>query len=203
GSFPGNLRLVLVLRPTALLQRTLSDILFKFNKDEFKMKVPVIMLSSVTELHSYIERSQLTRELGGTQAYSHDQWISHRTVTAQLQQVCDKLATFSEAARWCDEGIYLLASQPVDRCQSHEGAQAALQDLEQYLGTAGQNLLADHSAVCTRYETVLTQELRDQVEKVLQKQSSMQEMFDKRSISLKKLAAKQTRPVQRAYDSES
>lgn len=41
GSFPGNLHLVLVLRPTALLQRTLSDFLFKFNKDEFKMKVPV------------------------------------------------------------------------------------------------------------------------------------------------------------------
>lgn len=41
GSFPGNLQLVLVLRPTTLLQRTLSDILFKFNKDEFKMKVPV------------------------------------------------------------------------------------------------------------------------------------------------------------------
>lgn len=67
---------------------------------------------------------------------------------------------FSQAARWCDEGIYLLASQPVDRCQSHEGAQAALQDLEQYLGTAGKNLLADHNAVCTQYEMVLTQELR-------------------------------------------
>lgn len=37
---------------------------------------------------------------------------------------------------------------------------------------------------------------QDQVEKVFQKQTSMQEMFDKRRISLKKLAAKQTRPVQ-------
>ncbi|MED6267752.1 hypothetical protein CHARACLAT_015250 [Characodon lateralis] len=45
GSFPGNLQLVLVLRPTTLLQRTLSDILFKFNKDEFKMKVPVRITS--------------------------------------------------------------------------------------------------------------------------------------------------------------
>lgn len=45
GSFPGNLQLVLVLRPTTLLQRTLSDILFKFNKDEFKMKVPVRTVS--------------------------------------------------------------------------------------------------------------------------------------------------------------
>lgn len=37
---------------------------------------------------------------------------------------------------------------------------------------------------------------QEQVEKVYQKQASMQEMFDKRKISLKKLAAKQTRPVQ-------
>ena len=40
----------------------------------------VIMLSSVTELHSYIDRTQLTQELGGTQEYCHEKWISHRTV---------------------------------------------------------------------------------------------------------------------------
>lgn len=37
---------------------------------------------------------------------------------------------------------------------------------------------------------------QDQVEKVFLKQTSMQEMFEKRRVSLKKLAAKQTRPVQ-------
>lgn len=41
GSFPVNLQLVLVLRPSTLFQRTLSDIFYKFNRDEFKMKVPV------------------------------------------------------------------------------------------------------------------------------------------------------------------
>lgn len=34
------------------------------------------------------------------------------------------------------------------------------------------------------------------MERNFQKQTSMQEMFDKRRVSLKKLAAKQTRPVQ-------
>lgn len=38
------------------------------------------MLSSVTELHAYIDPGQLTTELGGTQEYCHDSWISHRTV---------------------------------------------------------------------------------------------------------------------------
>ncbi|XP_063353324.1 guanine nucleotide exchange factor DBS isoform X8 [Pelmatolapia mariae] len=413
GSFPGNLQLVLVLRPTTLLQRTLSDILFKFNKDEFKMKVPVIMLSSITELHSYIDRTQLTQELGGTQEYCHEKWISHRTaiegfalmvkktaqtlqsfgtelaetelpneiqattillsthtskkekmkedilvalgqgsrllesinepvvrdpdhnmnqdelenlatvqrllsqldeterafdefwvrhqtkleqclqlrhfehnyreVRALLDQVSEKLATFSEvgispahadhifielttyeekvcevlvraaalsqegdeliqkshyaedsiqpkcselrtisetvnnnlrakkdhllkarelhhrlerASKWVDDGIYLLASQPVDKCQSHEGAELALQELERYLDNAGENQLTDLSTIWKDYEAVLNQQFRDQVEKVFQKQASMQEMFDKRRVSLKKLAAKQTRPVQ-------
>lgn len=34
------------------------------------------------------------------------------------------------------------------------------------------------------------------MQKVFQKQESMEEMFQKRQVSLKKLAAKQTRPVQ-------
>ena len=38
------------------------------------------MLSSVTELHAYIDPGQLTTDLGGTQEYCHDSWISHRTV---------------------------------------------------------------------------------------------------------------------------
>ncbi|XP_030007583.1 guanine nucleotide exchange factor DBS isoform X3 [Sphaeramia orbicularis] len=413
GSFPGNLHLVLVLRPTTLFQRTLSDFLFKFNKDEFKMKVPIVMLSSVTELHAYIDPGQLTTDLGGTQEYCHESWISHRTaieafalmvkttaqtlqafgtelaetelpndaeattnllhthtlkkdkmkedlrvalsqggrllecineplqtdpeysmthdemenlvtvqrllgqldetetafddfwerhhtkleqclqlrhfemhfreVRAQLDITSERLSGFSEvsvspahaehvlrelsshedkacevldralslacdgdrlienshyaedsirpkcselkgvceeinstlrskknfllramelhhalekASRWCEEGIFLLASQPVDRCQSQDGAEAALQELERYLDTALLHTLADRSAICCQYEAVLTTQLRDQVEKVFQKQSSVQEMFEKRRVSLKKLAAKQTRPVQ-------
>uniref|UniRef100_A0A673GM16 Guanine nucleotide exchange factor DBS-like n=1 Tax=Sinocyclocheilus rhinocerous TaxID=307959 RepID=A0A673GM16_9TELE len=412
GSFPGSLQLVLVLRPTALFQRTISDIFFKLNKDEFKMKVPVIMLSSVTELHSYIDRTQLTQELGGTQEYCHEKWISHRTaiegfalmvkktaqtlqsfgtelaetelpndveatsnlltvhtakkdtmkedlrialcqgsrllesineplvkdpdytmnhdelenlatvqrllgqldetetafddfwdkhqtkleqclqlrhfeqdfreVRAHLDMVYDRVSGFSEvgispahvehilkeltnhedracvldralalacdadqlieashyavdsilpkcselravceeisgvleakkthllkamelhqclekATKWCDDGIYLLASQPVDKCQSQDGAESALQDIERYLETANQHKLTDLSGIWRDYESVLTQDFKEQVDKVFQKQLSMQEMFEKRRVSLKKLAAKQTRPVQ-------
>uniref|UniRef100_A0A671MZ55 Guanine nucleotide exchange factor DBS-like n=1 Tax=Sinocyclocheilus anshuiensis TaxID=1608454 RepID=A0A671MZ55_9TELE len=406
GSFPGNLQLVLVLRPTALFQRTISDIFFKLNKDEFKMKVPVIMLSSVTELHSYIDRTQLTQELGGTQEYCHEKWISHRTAIegfaqmvkkmaqtlqsfgtelaetelpndveatsnlltvhtekkdtmkedlrialcqgsrllesineplvkdpdytmnhdelenlatvqrllgqldetetafddfwdkhqtkleqclqlrhfeqdfrevrytdclsgfsevgispahvehilkeltnhedrevldralalacdadqlieashyavdsilpkcSELRAVCEEISGVLEgkkahllkamelhqclekATKWCDDGIYLLASQPVDKCQSQDGAESALQDMERYLETANQHKLTDLSGIWRDYESVLTQDFKEQVDKVFQKQLSMQEMFEKRRVSLKKLAAKQTRPVQ-------
>ncbi|KAM3850729.1 guanine nucleotide exchange factor DBS-like [Diretmus argenteus] len=101
-----------------------------------------------------------------------------------------------KASRWCEEGIYLLACQPVDRCQSQDGAEAALQELERYLDTSPLHTLSDHGAVCCQYEAVLTTQLREQVERVFQKQISVQQMFEKRRVSLKKLAAKQTRPVQ-------
>uniref|UniRef100_A0A3P9P341 MCF.2 cell line derived transforming sequence like n=1 Tax=Poecilia reticulata TaxID=8081 RepID=A0A3P9P341_POERE len=355
GSFPGNLHLVLVLRPTALFQRTLSDFLFKFNRDDFKMKV--VMLSTVTELHAYIDPGQLTTELGGTQQYCHDSWISHRTaieafalmvktvaqtlqafgtelaetelpndaeatldlcingmdldetetafddfwerhrtkleqclqlrhfekhfreVRPQLDVMFERLSGFSEVSispahaehvlrelssheekaclmdlalslasegerlienshyaedsirpkcselrgvcevigstlrskkglllrarelhhaleKWCEDGILLLANQPVDRCQSQDGAEAALQELERYLDTAALHTISDRGAICCQYEAVLNPQLRDHMDKVFQKQSSVQEMFEKRRVSLKKLAAKQTRPVQ-------
>lgn len=44
----------------------------------------IIMLNSVSDLHGYIDKSQLTRELGGTLEYGHSQWIHHRTVSAVL-----------------------------------------------------------------------------------------------------------------------
>ncbi|XP_039387204.1 guanine nucleotide exchange factor DBS isoform X14 [Mauremys reevesii] len=413
ASFPGNLQLVLVLRPTGFIHRTLSDLAFKFNRDEFKMKVPIIMLGSVTELHGYIDKTQLTEDLGGTLDYCHNRWLSHRTAiesfalmvkqTAQMLQsfgtelaetelpndvqstssllaahsekkdkmkedlrlalkqghdilesnrkpvaenpdyklnqdqldnqttverllaqldeteiafdefwakhqqkleqcvqlrnfeqtfrevkaalsiaserlsaftdvgnsvshvehilkdlanfeeksreslgkarvlasqgdqlvqnnhyavdsilpkcnelhhLCDAFATETEkrrgllnkslelhsllekSMRWCDEGIYLLASQPVDKCQSQDGAESALQEIEKFLDTGADNKIKEPNKVYQLYEPVFNQDLMEHVQKVFQKQESMEEMFQKRQVSLKKLAAKQTRPVQ-------
>ncbi|XP_030889749.1 guanine nucleotide exchange factor DBS-like [Leptonychotes weddellii] len=98
ASFPANLQLVLVLRPTGFFQRTLSDLAFKFNRDDFKMKVPVIMLSSVPELHGYIDKSQLTEDLGGTLDYSHTRWLYHRTAiegfALMVKQTAQMLQSF-------------------------------------------------------------------------------------------------------------
>ncbi|KAK9537864.1 hypothetical protein VZT92_005439 [Zoarces viviparus] len=64
------------------------------------------------------------------------------------------------ASKWVDDGIYLLASQPVDKCQSHEGAELALKELEQHLDTAGQNQLTELSTIWSEYEAVLNQQFR-------------------------------------------
>uniref|UniRef100_A0A8C5TFJ9 MCF.2 cell line derived transforming sequence like n=1 Tax=Malurus cyaneus samueli TaxID=2593467 RepID=A0A8C5TFJ9_9PASS len=381
ASFPGNLQLVLVLRPTGFFHRALSDIAFRINKDELRMKVPIIMLGSVSELQGYIDKTQLTEDLGGTLDYCHNRWLSRRTAiegfaqkvkqTAQILQsfgtelaetelpndvqstssllathtekkdkmkedirvaveqgddilgsitkpskvaafllfwplpkvelssfmqscvsfqvkaaldivserlsaftdvgnssshvehILKDLANFEEKSRetvakarmlaserdafiqsnhyavdsiipkcselhhlcdaftseterrrnhlnkslelhdlleksmkWCDEGIYLLASQPVDKCQSQDGAESALQEIEKFLDTGAGNKIKELNKIYREYAHILNEDLKEHVQKVFQKQESMEEMFQKRQVSLKKLAAKQTRPVQ-------
>ncbi|XP_078266324.1 guanine nucleotide exchange factor DBS isoform X4 [Rhinoraja longicauda] len=413
GAFPGNLQLVFVLRPSRFIQRTIADIGIRLQRDDFKMKVPIIMLNSITDLYNYIEKSQLTKELGGTLEYCHNQWIHHRTaienfamtvkVTAQLLQSfgtelaetelpndiqCTKmlLATHTEkhtdlkeklklavkegntllvcikepliknrtvalnsdelenmttverllmqldetenafdqfwckhhlkleqclqlrhfeqdfrevkitldcltetqasltdigdsvacvehllkelklqeekaqeslgkaqslallgdqliqsnhyavdsirpkcnelrricddfinemkkkndvlgksldvhrqldrAKEWCEAGIYLLASQAVDKCQSQEGAEAALQDIEGFLETTAHHKLTNPEEFHKQFELFLTSEIRAKMQTILGKLENVYEMIEKRQASLKKLAAKQTRPVQ-------
>uniref|UniRef100_A0A4W3IL12 Guanine nucleotide exchange factor DBS n=1 Tax=Callorhinchus milii TaxID=7868 RepID=A0A4W3IL12_CALMI len=410
GSFPGNLQLVFVLRPSGIFQRAIFDIVLKLNQDDFKMKVPVIMLNSVTELHSYIDKTQLTEELGGTLEYCHSQWLGHRTAiesfavmvkdTAQMLQafgtelaetelpndatstmslltvhtekrdkmkrdidlalkkghsllssirepitknsdyilnadqldhqsnvqrllaqlnetetafdefwnkhqlkleqclqlrhfehdfrevsntldilaerqntftdignssshvehimrdlcnledksqeylekalalilqgdeliqnnhyavdsilpkcnemrrVCDEFTNgittkkeflnlsmdlHKRLEKWCESGVYLLASQPIDKCQSQDGAEAALQEIEKFLESATDQRLDDLGRINKDYGLILNKELVAQVQRIFQKQEAMEEMFEKRNVSLKKLAAKQTRPVQ-------
>ncbi|XP_070607249.1 guanine nucleotide exchange factor DBS isoform X2 [Erythrolamprus reginae] len=412
-SFPGNLQLVLVLRPTGFFHRTLFDIAFRYHGNDYKIKLPIIMLSSLTELNNYIDTAQLTEDLGGCLDYCHNRWLTQRIaidnfaqivkqipqtlqsfgnelaeeelpndaqatsyllathtekrdkmkenlkialrqgddilqgirkpvlenpeyklnpdqienqitverllaqldeteaafddfwfkhqqkleqclqlrhfeldfkeVKTALESVSEKLFNFIEMGnssahvehllkdlasfeeksqeilektsllisngeqfienkhyamdsilpkcselqhhyeiilsegnkkrdllnhsfelhrqlekcmKWCDDGIYLLASQPVDKCQSQDGAEAALQEIEQFLDMGGDNKLRELNYLTKEFEAILTEELMEHVQKVFQKQKNMEEMFQKRQVSLKKLAAKQTRPVQ-------
>ncbi|KAL7991022.1 hypothetical protein Chor_014452 [Crotalus horridus] len=371
GAFPGNLQLVFVLRPSRFIQRAIADIGIKLYRDDFKMKVPIIMLNSVSDLHGYIDTSQLTRELGGTLEYGHSQWIHHRTAienfamtvksTAQMLQVfgtnlaetelpnnvqcteellcshteqhtklkdelklavkqggmlltcirepldeterafdqfwskhhlkleqclqlrhfeqnfrevkltldnlmevqaaftdigdsisrepleraqslaahgdqliqndhyaidsirpkcvelrriCDDFANetkkkynilgkslelhrqLDKASHWGEAGIYLLASQAVDKCQTQEGAETALCEIEKFLETLKDHQMLNAKEFYNQFDMILTPEIKNNAQKVLQKLEDVQEMFEKRQVSLKKLAAKQTRPVQ-------
>uniref|UniRef100_A0A3B4VNZ5 MCF.2 cell line derived transforming sequence-like 2 n=1 Tax=Seriola dumerili TaxID=41447 RepID=A0A3B4VNZ5_SERDU len=404
GAFPGNLQLVLVLRPSRLFQRAIADIGIKLHKDDFKMKI--VMLNSLSDLHGYVDKGQLTRELGGSLEYCHSQWIHHRTAienfamtvktTAQMlqkfgtdlaetelpndvqctkdlltahtdkhnnlkdelklalkqgttllgcikeqaaksenhklnpdetenqttvellaqldetenafeqfwckhhlkleqclqlrhfeqdfreqvkvsldslgdsltslsvigdclarvEQLLTELKTLEEKAQekaqlhalhgdqliqsnhyavdsirpkcvelrrvcddfsneakkktdvlskslqihtgiekqvnqWCESGIYLLASQAVDKCQSQEGAESALTDIERFLESAEKNQLTELRNLHNQYEVVLSEDI-----KALKRLEDVQEMFEKRHVSLKRLSAKQTRPVQ-------
>ncbi|OWK06007.1 hypothetical protein Celaphus_00012533 [Cervus elaphus hippelaphus] len=97
-AFPGNLKLIFILRPSRFIQRTFTDIGIKYYRDEFKMKVPIVMLNSISDLHDYIDKSQLTEDLGGTLEYHHSQWINHRTAIESfalaLKTTAQMLQTF-------------------------------------------------------------------------------------------------------------
>uniref|UniRef100_A0A8D1ENA5 Guanine nucleotide exchange factor MCF2L2 n=1 Tax=Sus scrofa TaxID=9823 RepID=A0A8D1ENA5_PIG len=348
-AFPGNLQLIFILRPSRFIQRTFTDIGIKYYRDEFKMKVPIVMLNSVSDLHGYIDKSQLTEDLGGTLEYRHSQWINHRTAienfalalktTAQMlrtfgdclattelprsvpstedllmshtkqrdkmqdelkllgkqgatllscirepatksptsklnlneldnvatmkrlvvqldetekafsqfwsehhlklnqclqlqhfeQNFCEvklalgnllaeqaectdigdsvtrveqllkehkKLEGEGQVSQWCEAGIYLLASQAVDKCHSREGVDIALNDIETFLGTVKEYQLPSPKEFYNQFELMLTLDVKVKAQKVLQKLSDVQEIFHKRQMSLMKLAARQTRPVQ-------
>ncbi|XP_028259175.1 guanine nucleotide exchange factor DBS isoform X2 [Parambassis ranga] len=413
GAFPGNLQLVLVLRPSRFFQRAIADIGIKLHKDDFKMKVPIVMLNSLSDLHGYVDKAQLTRELGGNLEYCHSQWIHHRTAienfamtvktTAQmlqkfgtdlaetelpndvqstkdlltahtdkhsnlkdelklalkqgttlfgcikeqaaksetrelnpdemenqttverllaqldetenafeqfwckhhlkleqclqlrhfeqdfrevkvsldsltdslnslsdtgdcvarveqllkdlkileekaqptlekaqlhalhgdqliqsdhyavdsirpkcveLRRVCDDFSNetkkktdvlskslqihigIDKVNQWCESGIYLLASQAVDKCQSQEGAESALTDIEHFLESAEKNQLTELKNLHNQYEVVLSEDIKASVLKALKRLEDVREMFEKRHVSLKRLSAKQTRPIQ-------
>ncbi|XP_021112066.1 probable guanine nucleotide exchange factor MCF2L2 isoform X2 [Heterocephalus glaber] len=413
AAFPGNLKLIFILRPSRFLQRTFTDLGIKYYRDEFKMKVPIIMLNSVSDLHGYIDKSQLTRELGGTLEYRHSQWVNHRTAIenfaltlkttaqmlqmfgaclattelpkgvlptedllmshtrqqdkiqdelkllgkqgatllscvqepatkhfssklspseleniatmerllvqlgetekafsqfwfehhlklnqclqlqrfehnfckvklaldnlleeqaeftaigdsvmhveqllkerkileekgqeplekaqflalagdrliqsphyaadsigpkcAELRRLCDDFTNenkkkydilgkslelhrqLDKVSQWCEAGIYLLASQAVDKCQSREGIDIALNDIKTFQATAKEYQLLSPKEFHSQFELLLTLDVKAKAQKVLQKLADVQEIFHKRQVSLMKLAAKQTRPVQ-------
>ncbi|XP_069049824.1 proto-oncogene DBL isoform X2 [Lepisosteus oculatus] len=97
ASFPGNLHLVLVLRPTSFFQRTVTDIGFRFSQEDFMHKMPVVMLSSVTDLLHYIDENQLTQDLGGTLEYCHSDWILLRSGIESFAVTVKEIAQMLQA----------------------------------------------------------------------------------------------------------
>nr|KAF6475178.1 hypothetical protein HJG63_013094 [Rousettus aegyptiacus] len=143
-AFPGNLQLIFILRPSSFIQRAITDIGIKYYRDEFKRKVPIIMLNSISDLHDYIAKSQLTEDLGGTLEYRHSQWISHRTAienfaltvktTAQMLQTVGSRLSATELPRGMvsTEELFVLHTRQWDK----------LRDELKLLGKQGAMLLS-------------------------------------------------------------
>ncbi|XP_055918316.1 guanine nucleotide exchange factor DBS-like [Eupeodes corollae] len=74
--FPGIVHVVYVLRPAGLFQKAISEVSTKFSKDEYRFRL--VICSALTDLHEYLDQSQLTLDMGGTLVYSHHEWIQQR-----------------------------------------------------------------------------------------------------------------------------
>uniref|UniRef100_A0A670KCP5 MCF.2 cell line derived transforming sequence n=1 Tax=Podarcis muralis TaxID=64176 RepID=A0A670KCP5_PODMU len=114
----------------------------------------------------------------------------------QLQRTLDLLTSLQQALECCDEGAYLLANQQMDKCQSREGAQKALQDIENFLESSSLHLYADPQTLYSDFEPILTPELKARIQMVQMKLENVRSMFENRQACFKKLADKQARPVQ-------
>ncbi|XP_040907270.1 proto-oncogene DBL [Toxotes jaculatrix] len=119
-----------------------------------------------------------------------------RTKRASLIRARDLLHRLEEALRWCDEGAYLLASQMVDKFQTREGAQEALQYLSCHQERAPSALKNSRDTLSLEFEAILTPQLQSQISMVTDKLNSVQSMIRNREQCLRKLADVQVRPIQ-------
>uniref|UniRef100_A0A8C8SK36 MCF.2 cell line derived transforming sequence n=1 Tax=Pelusios castaneus TaxID=367368 RepID=A0A8C8SK36_9SAUR len=114
----------------------------------------------------------------------------------RLRRTLDLHARLQQALICCDEGAYLLANQPMDKCQSKEGAQKALQDIDKFLESSLPYLNCDPQVLYYDYESVLTPEIKDQIHSVQIKLENIRSIFESRQTCFRKLVDKQVRPVQ-------
>ena len=70
-----------------------------------------------------------------------------------------------KACQWCGAGIYLLASQAVDKCQTQEGAETALCDIERFLETAKEHQLLNGKEFYNQFDMILTPEIKVGIER--------------------------------------
>ncbi|XP_033637412.1 guanine nucleotide exchange factor DBS-like isoform X5 [Asterias rubens] len=91
GYFPGIIQQVYVLKPKSFFQKKLSDLRFKFSKDEFKFQV--LLLDSVKELHAIIDSTQLTKDFEGTICFDLTSWIEDRMAIERFANNCRERST--------------------------------------------------------------------------------------------------------------
>ncbi|XP_061691197.1 proto-oncogene DBL isoform X2 [Syngnathoides biaculeatus] len=144
ASFPGNLHLVLVLRPTSFFHRTVTDIGFRFSQENFMLKMPVVMLSSVTDLLKYINENQLTSEFGGTLDYCHSDWIVLRTAiesfAVTVKDVAHTLQAFGNEL--AESAVPRDGDAVQSLLESHNGKYRKLKEAIGSLSKEGQHLLS-------------------------------------------------------------
>ncbi|XP_077401868.1 proto-oncogene DBL-like isoform X2 [Vanacampus margaritifer] len=119
-----------------------------------------------------------------------------RSKRATLTRARDLLVRLDRALRWCDEGAYLLASQMVDRFQSRESAQEALQYLSCHQERAPDVLENKQDVLSLEFEAILTPQLQCQISMATDKLASMRAMIHNREQYLRKMADVRVRPIQ-------
>ncbi|KAM9456413.1 proto-oncogene DBL isoform 1-T1 [Clarias gariepinus] len=179
ASIPGNLHLVLVLRPKAQSQGTGTDLGFRFCQEDFTIKMPVIMLSSVTDLLRYINENQLSADFSGTLECCATDWIVVRTAiesfavmvkdVAQLLQVFGTELAETELPEEPNAIEYLLRSHTDKYRQMKDDVRSVIKE--------GRQILSNLEGIKRTDERDITQD-RDTVQRLLTQLRDMEMAFD-------------------------
>lgn len=86
--------------------------------------------------------------------------IRKAPIANEITPFINLLEFLLQVNQWCESGIYLLASQSVDKCQSQEGAESALTDIEHFLESAEKNQLTELRNLHNQYEVVLSGDIK-------------------------------------------
>ena len=65
-----------------------------------------------------------------------------------------------QANKWCNEGVDLLASQPIDRLQTTAGAQAAQREIQDFMAKSRDLKLSNPRDFRNLFEPIMTAESR-------------------------------------------
>ncbi|XP_028402827.1 guanine nucleotide exchange factor DBS-like [Dendronephthya gigantea] len=116
----------------------------------------------------------------------------------QRKQNLDKSIEVHESLHqvgtWCNAGVDILASQPLDRFQSTEGAEKALKEIDEFLKKPQGVNLGKLNRMEKTAKELGDEVLLEQVRMALKRISEVTEMMSNREASFKKMVTK--RPVQ-------
>ncbi|XP_070358737.1 proto-oncogene DBL isoform X2 [Equus asinus] len=114
----------------------------------------------------------------------------------QLSRIFKMHKLLQQARQCCDEGECLLANQEIDKFQSKEDAQKALQDIENFLEMAVPFINYDPETLQYEFDVILSPELKVQMQTVQLKLENIRSIFENQQAGFRNLTDKRVRPVQ-------
>uniref|UniRef100_A0ABI7WH92 MCF.2 cell line derived transforming sequence n=1 Tax=Felis catus TaxID=9685 RepID=A0ABI7WH92_FELCA len=114
----------------------------------------------------------------------------------QLSRIFKMHKLLQQARQCCDEGECLLANQEVEKFQSKEDAQKALQDIENFLEMALPFINYDPDTLQYEFDVILSPELKVQMQTVQLKLENIRSIFENQQAGFRNLTDKRVKPIQ-------
>ncbi|XP_073885147.1 proto-oncogene DBL isoform X15 [Macaca fascicularis] len=114
----------------------------------------------------------------------------------QLSRTFKMHKLLQQARQCCDEGECLLANQEIDKFQSKEDAQKALQDIENFLEMALPFINYEPETLQYEFDVILSPELKVQMKTIQLKLENIRSIFENQQAGFRNLVHKHVRPIQ-------